>query len=522
MGLSHDVIQEFVKITNDKTEKKDITSLTGVISVDSNGNKLVRLGGENADAIVLTPVDTVSSVEDGDFVKVDIKDHTAVVIGNISSPSGSAKSIQENATKIENFDNIIAYNLSASEVSAATATINELKALLAKIDTLHAADADIANLIAKLGSIKELTSEQINSAFISVDNLRAILATFESITADDLKVANAYIDSLEGLMIDFKFASITNLEAEKARINSLEVNKLDASFANIDSANINTANIEAAAIKKLIADGGIINEVTSETGTFTKYLVGVTIKGDLIEGGTVKADKLILKGENGLYYKMNIEGGSTVTEELTKEDLQNGLDGTLIIANTITADKISVSDLVAFGATIGGINISDGAIYSGAKSSINKANAGFYLDKDGQFLLGDGYNYIKYYLDINKNRKLTIYADSISIKSGDTYKNIENAITNAETAIEQNAEAIALRATKTEVAEEIDNIQIGGRNLLRNSDSLSYVDYYFEYDASPKIGYGVIGVMRLGGINGSMIIDQVYYANKVDDQLILE
>ena len=58
--------------------------------------------------------------------------------------------------------------------------------------------------------------------------------------------------------------------------------------------------------------------------------------------------------------------------------------------------------------------------------------------------------------------------------------------------------------------------------MLRNSDSLSHVDYYFEYDASPKIGYGVIGVMRLGGINGSMIIDQVYYANKVDNKLILE
>ena len=42
-------------------------------------------------------------------------------------------------------------------------------------------------------------------------------------------------------------------------------------------------------------------------------------------------------------------------------------------------------------------------------------------------------------------------------------------VTTAETKITQNTEQIALRATKTEVADYINNIEIGGRNLLRNS-----------------------------------------------------
>jgi len=43
---------------------------------------------------------------------------------------------------------------------------------------------------------------------------------------------------------------------------------------------------------------------------------------------------------------------------------------------------------------------------------------------------------------------------------------VETRVTNAETAIGQNKEAIALRATKTEVTTAINKIEVGGRNLL--------------------------------------------------------
>ena len=46
-------------------------------------------------------------------------------------------------------------------------------------------------------------------------------------------------------------------------------------------------------------------------------------------------------------------------------------------------------------------------------------------------------------------------------------------VVNAETSIEQNSEAIALRATKTEVTQSIKDLQIGGRNLLLNSNFLN-------------------------------------------------
>lgn len=53
-------------------------------------------------------------------------------------------------------------------------------------------------------------------------------------------------------------------------------------------------------------------------------------------------------------------------------------------------------------------------------------------------------------------------------KAQDDVNALKNRVTSAETKITQNSEEIALRATKTEVTSAVDNIQVGGRNLLTN------------------------------------------------------
>lgn len=49
---------------------------------------------------------------------------------------------------------------------------------------------------------------------------------------------------------------------------------------------------------------------------------------------------------------------------------------------------------------------------------------------------------------------------------------LKNRVTTAETSIKQNSDAIALRATKTEVTSAVDDIKVGGRNLVLNSKDL--------------------------------------------------
>ena len=55
------------------------------------------------------------------------------------------------------------------------------------------------------------------------------------------------------------------------------------------------------------------------------------------------------------------------------------------------------------------------------------------------------------------------------LASADDVTNLTTRVTNAETKIEQNSEAIKLRATKTDVMSTIDSINVGGRNLIKGS-----------------------------------------------------
>ena len=60
-------------------------------------------------------------------------------------------------------------------------------------------------------------------------------------------------------------------------------------------------------------------------------------------------------------------------------------------------------------------------------------------------------------------------AKNAAEKAQSDVNSLTNRVTAAETNISQNSEAISLRATKTEVTEAIDSVQIGGRNLWKKT-----------------------------------------------------
>lgn len=200
----------------------------------------------------------------------------------------------------------------------------------------------------------------------------------------------------------------------------LYADKLDATEANIKYAQIDFANIGKAALEQFFAKSGLIEDVVVGDQKVTGTLVGVTILGDSIKGGTVIADKLVIKGEDGLYYKLNTDG-NTVEKEQTD---YNSLDGGVIRAKSITATKIAVEDLVAFGATIGGWHIADDGLYSGMKESMSNTSRGVYLGSDGQLNMGDSDNFVMFYVDDKGKSHLAISADKLSLGK----QNIENII----------------------------------------------------------------------------------------------
>lgn len=329
MGLSNDLLSQFAKITNDKSKKKEETVVYGT-AVEYSGSIYVKLDGSD----LVTPMKFTTDAKPGDRVRVTIKNHTATVTGNLSSPSART---------------------------------------------------------------------------------------------DDLKEVAV---------------NVTNLKTEK----------LSATDADIKYANIDFTNIGKAAMEYFYANSGLIKNVTVGDQTITGDLVGVTISGDLIKGNTIVAEKLVIKGDNGLYYKLNTDGMN-----VSKQDNTNSINGTIIQAKSITATKISVKDLVAFGATIGGFVITDDSIHSGVKDSADNTTRGVYLDNQGQIAFGDGTNFIKYYKDAEGNYRLAISAERITFGISD----------------------------KTDVGTAIDDIQ-----QKANAAIISSIEQFYQSDSPTSLSGG--------------------------------
>lgn len=306
MALSNDLLSQFAKVVAKKDKSSKESTVYGTVK-ERDGKKYVQIDGSN----LLTPVTSTTNINDGERVMVLIKNHTATIMGNITSPAANAKDLEV------------------------------------------------------------------------VDN--EIL---------EVKVS---------------------LEAQNARIDKLVSDGIDVTELNAKFANIDFANIGEAALRKIFSESGLIKDLAIEDATIAGELVGVTIKGDIIEGGTVKADKLVVLGEDGLYYKLNVDGEIVEAEQT----VYNSLDGTHILAKSVTASKITVDDLVAFDATIGGFAITSNSLYSGVKSSVLNTTRGTYQDSDGQFSIGDSNNFLRYYRAADGSYKLEISADTIKFNTSE-------------------------------------------------------------------------------------------------------
>ena len=425
MALSNDIISQFAKLTNSNKETKTERTLYGTIVI-SDGKKYVRLDGSNID----TPISSTANVKQNDRVMVMIKNHAAIVTGNITSPSADQQSVDDLNDKTDDMNNqitkfgiIVSYKISTDDITALNATFESMKSITGKFTELDAVTAEIETLQAQIASLEYLSATDIEAINAEIENIKANFGTFTGISTEDVEAFNAEIVNLTARVGNFTYVSTEVLKAMKADIKNLDVNKLSAEQADLKYANIDFSNIGEAAITKIFSDSGIIKDLIVSGGKITGELVGVTIKGDLIEGNTIKADKLVVKGSDGIYYKLNFEGGTFSEGEEVPTD---GLHGSVIVANSITAEKISVDDLVAFGATIGGFNITNDSIYSGVKSSVDNTTRGIYLDNDGQIALGDSNGGFKYYKDQNGDYKLEIAARSIII--GTSNKNVEEIV----------------------------------------------------------------------------------------------
>lgn len=429
MALSNDIISQFVELTKTSDKIQNEASVYGTIVTDGN-NTYVKLDGSEQ----LTPIETTTNVAGGERVIVRIKDHKATVTGNITSPSVNNGQLEDVKDQISEFEVVIADRVTANEIvvgriEADNVIINKkLTAIEGEFETIKADNITIN---------EKLTANKAAIADLDAKKLSAETADLKYATIGGLNAANAEINDLKANHAEFSEATIKRLEADEASIKKLDAEKLSAKDADIKYANIDFANINMAAVEKLFAESGIIKDLVVGDTSITGELVGVTIKGDLIEANTLVADKLVIKGSDGLYYKLNTDGMTTEAEQTE----YNSLNGSIITAKSITATKISVDDLVAFDATIGGFNITSNSIYSGVKSSVDNTTKGVYLDKDGQIAFGDSNNFLKFFRDTDGKWKLNISANSLKFSTSD--KTVEEVIEDIDTKVQKTVKTVA-------------------------------------------------------------------------------
>ena len=515
MSLSNDVISQFAKTVNGKNKEKTESTVYGTVSI-YGGQRYVKMDGSD----LLTPCDTTVSVNEGERVTVLVKNHTATINGNLSSPSARTGDVEVVREQVLEVQRVVADKATIKDLEAERARIEELVADNAVIKgRVSASEADIGELKTNNAKItgrldaNEASIKKLDAEKLTAKDAELKYATVEKLQATDAKVGNLETDnvSVKG-RLNAAEGNIKNLNADNVAINkhlsandadikSLRAEKLNAKDADIKYANIDFSNIGIAAMEKFYSESGLIKNVVVGDQTITGELVGVTIRGDLIEGNTIKADKLVIKGEDGLYYKLNTNG-STITSEQTD---YNSLNGTLIQAKSITADKVAVTDLVAFGADIAGNHIGNGAIYSGVKTSALNTTKGFYLGSDGQVGIGDTNHYIQFYKGDNGEFHLRISAEDILF--GKSKKTIESAISEIDTKV-NNVKSIVGKTYTYQIGTNMTDVPTGGWSIsMPNVPQGQYLwtkETTLYSDASTSVGYVAtrMGVDGAGGATG--------------------
>lgn len=520
MALSHEVVSQFAKLVDNKPKKDEGVTVKGTYKIIGD-IEYVQLDGSD----VLTPVESTVDAKTGERVQVLIKDHFATVTGNISSPAARSKDVKdladtvdEQGNTIQQMDNTIIQQ--GNSIIQMNTSINQHETTINQHDTLINQQGDkiisLNNTVISQGNAIEANNNAIIAQGNTIDEMNDTITSHgNSITTinntiqqhDNRITQNSNTINQQGNTINQQGNKITEIDntvktqgntivAQGNTIDAHEtqltthgsqitilnsgfvikdgvltglsevvVNKLKSDTLDTGYAKIDFANIQMAAVQKLFTESGIIKDLIVQEGAITGELVGVTLKGDLIESNTLKADKLVVKGSDGLYYKLNIDGINNISTSQAakfvlldtkpsdwdtnwkdyyivsdneyihisdnmaptwnsntyyklKPEYESGLDGTNIIAKTITADKIAVNDLVAFGATIGGFEIGQHSIHSIGKTNVQSLTPGLYMDDSGQLSLGDDLNYIVYKINSQTGEKsLQISADDIYLGS---------------------------------------------------------------------------------------------------------
>ena len=467
MTLSNDLISQFVEITKSDTKTKSDVTRYGTVKI-TDGKTYVQLDG----AEILTPITTTTNVKDGDRVTVQIKDHAATITGNLSSPSANSEDLAQVDKKIGEFEAVIAKSI----------TTEELNAERARIDELIAKDATIEGKL----SATEATINRLSSTMITTETLRAEIADIGIATIEDLNATNAKIYNLEGVYGTFEALTTGRLDAIEGRFESLETDFATVEYLEANYASITQLDAEAARINTLIfgsASGNVIH--SNFANAVIAQLGNAQIKSAMIE--SIAADKI------------------TAGDIITNNVRVMSEDGSLVISD----ETMQISDSNRVRVQIGKDSAGDYSINIWDESGNLMFSKGGITDKAikqaiiRNDMVSDNANISASKLDIDSLFDVINNDGSHTLKSSKILLDDEGQTLNV--AFEQ----ITTKVDETKSA--VDNLEIGGRNLILGSNVVHSNTSYptAEYTMTEKL---VEGETYTYTIWGELAADRQYYA----------
>lgn len=213
---------------------------------------------------------------------------------------------------------------------------------------------------------ESVTAEKIAAGVIGTKHLEA-----ESVTTEKLAAKAVTTDKLEA-------ESVTS---EKIAANSIKAAHLDAESVTAEKIKTGSITADRMKAKTITAESGILADGVVGTAqiadsTITSAKI-VSLNADVITAGTLSVKRLILVGEDGLIYNINASASGLSSEELTDEKYQNQINGTVIVAKSITAAQIAAesitgNEILAGSITAGNIDV---AGLFADEATINAINA---------------------------------------------------------------------------------------------------------------------------------------------------
>ena len=240
-----------------------------------------------------------------------------------------------------------------------------------KIATWQVPEVDGANI-----RLQSIAAGVLAGGAVGEENLqdnsvgtRAIVA--ESVTTEKLAAASVTADKIAAGAISADFIEAGSITADKMAAGVLSADLIGAGEITTDklAAGAVTADkIAAGAISSNFIEAGSITAdklaagtITAESGIIAAGAVGtaqiadgsitsakiVSLNADVITSGTLSTERLLIKGTDGIIYEINAQSSGLTAAELTKEQYKNQLNGTVIVAESITAAQLAAESVTA-------------------------------------------------------------------------------------------------------------------------------------------------------------------------------